>query len=100
MSEPEVCGCDESKAWRTRALGAELALRYARGQLRKLLESLDRLLNPLPGEDVVDPSGDVIGQTLPAENTYVEGQQPGGVARKVVNWMAERIPTRSKSEKP
>ena len=99
MTTEETCGCDESKAWRTRALGAELALRHVRGQLRRLLESLDRILNPLPGEDVVGTDGEVIGQTLPAGEHYIADEKPG-VARKLVSWMAEQIPTRSRSEKP
>ena len=100
FTEEAVCGCDESKAWRNRALAAELALRFARGQLRRLVDSLDRILNPLPGEDVVGTDGEVIGQTLPTGNHYVADSERPGVARKLVSWMAEQIPTRSRSEKP
>lgn len=65
MTTAAPCGCDESKALKARALKAELALRYLRGRLRRMLEEVEHSTSDMPGEDQVTLDGDVIGVSLP-----------------------------------
>lgn len=97
---PEHCSCDESKAWRTRALAAELSLRYARGQLRRLLEHFDRVLDEMPGEDLETPEG-VLGATHRADEPLRDADSIWKLG-KVVDWMLLRVrgDGSPKSERP
>lgn len=47
VGAPEVCGCDESKAWQSRALKAERRVRAIGGWVRGLLRRVDETLGAL-----------------------------------------------------
>jgi hypothetical protein len=88
------CGCAESRAWKARALAAELSMRVARRSLERLLENFDRVLSTLPGEDVVTLEDGVAWQTLEPD----EPLSPA-VWRRVGNWMAERLAASAKEQR-
>ena len=77
MSSAASCGCDESKSWRDRAEAAEakarhldLAVRFARLHLERLLTRVDQVLDGLTAEEaepVTSPEG-VIGAIVPASS--------------------------------
>lgn len=109
MTEP--CSCDESKAWKAqaeasnlRATEAELSLSSVRVQLRRLLEHIDRVLDGIPGEDVVNADGELIGRTAGeigigarAVDWVIPCSESKTLDEAAAAWMAAQMP---KSERP
>lgn len=100
------CNCEDSKAWKARALAAELAVRFAHRNLERLLDKLDRAMKTLPTESVSTLEGEAAGQTAEFTEMTPEFEQrivaiANGEAiaepltpetwRRIVNWMADRL---------
>lgn len=100
-----TCNCEDSKAWKARALAAELAMRFAHRNLERLLDNLDRVMKTLPTESVSTLEDEAAGQTVYREMTPEFEQRIMAIAngeaiaepltpetwRRIVNWMADRL---------
>ena len=64
MTASAPCGCDESMEWRSRALRAELAVKFARQHLKRILDKLSEILGveePSLLTEMRDAEGRLIG---------------------------------------
>jgi hypothetical protein len=92
------CNCDQSEAWKARALAAELenrrlslSIQFARRDLEKLLAKVDQVLGGPDTEDVVTADHGVSGEARAARAGDSDRPMSPAVWQRVGSWMAERI---------
>jgi hypothetical protein len=98
-----ACNCDDSNAWKARAVELEaenrrlkLSLRFARRDIERLLGKVDEVLRWLPtddGSDVTTLENGACGHTSELPPQAVESDEPMSPAvwTRVGNWMAARL---------